>query len=92
MAAMSSGEGPFGPGSPRRFGEDSCRNFRFTNAAWKARRVEGRGTTAMRINRLVGALLLEQNDEWQLKRRYLQLEGLQSLAEKQTARLSAVVK
>ncbi len=44
------------------------------------------------INRLVGALLLEQNDEWQLKRRYMQLEGLQSLAENQTARLSAVVK
>jgi len=27
------------------------------------------------ITRLVGALLLEQNDEWQLQRRYLQLEG-----------------
>ena len=43
------------------------------------------------IMRLVGALLLEQNDEWQLQRRYLPLEGLQSLAENQTARLSAVV-
>jgi len=31
------------------------------------------------IVRLVGALLLEQNDEWQLRRRYLQLEGLQAL-------------
>ena len=30
--------------------------------------------------RLVGALLLEQNDEWQLQRRYLQLEGLQAPA------------
>src|SRR5688572_21539545 len=28
------------------------------------------------ITRLVGALLLEQNDEWQLQRRYLPLEGL----------------
>ena len=27
------------------------------------------------IVRLVGALLLEQNDEWQLNRRYIQLEG-----------------
>ena len=27
------------------------------------------------IVRLVGALLLEQNDEWQLQRRYLQLEA-----------------
>jgi putative transposase len=43
------------------------------------------------ITRLVGAMLLEQNDEGQLKRRYMQLEGLQSLADNQTARLSAVV-
>jgi putative transposase len=43
------------------------------------------------ITRLVGALLLEQNDEWQLQRRYLALEGLQSLADNQPARLSAVV-
>ena len=43
------------------------------------------------ITRLVGALLLEQNDEWQLQRRYMQLEGLQSLADNQPARLSAVV-
>ena len=43
------------------------------------------------ITRLVGALLLEQNDEWQLQRRYLPLEGLQALAENQTVRLSAVV-
>lgn len=43
------------------------------------------------ITRLVGALLLEQSDEWSLQRRYMQLEGLQTLAENQTARLSAVV-
>jgi putative transposase len=43
------------------------------------------------ITRLVGALLLEQNDEWQLQRRYMQLEGLQLLADNQPARLSAVV-
>ena len=36
-------------------------------------------------------MLLEQNDEWQLQRRYMQLEGLQTLADNQTARLSAVV-
>ena len=43
------------------------------------------------VTRLVGALLLEQNDEWQLQRRYMQREGLQTLSDNQTARLSAVV-
>jgi len=43
------------------------------------------------ITRLVGALLLEQNDEWQLQRRYMQLEGLQQLTDNQHARLSAVM-
>jgi putative transposase len=43
------------------------------------------------IIRLVGALLLEQNDEWQLQRRYMQLEGLQTLSDNQPARLSAVL-
>ncbi len=43
------------------------------------------------ITRLVGALLLEQNDEWQLQRRYMQLEGLQQLTDNQAARLSAVM-
>lgn len=43
------------------------------------------------ITRLIGALLLEQNDEWQLQRRYMQLEGLQTLADNQPARLSAVI-
>jgi len=42
------------------------------------------------VTRLLGALLLEQNDEWQLQRRYLQLEGLQALRDNQPARLSAV--
>ena len=44
------------------------------------------------IARLVGALLIEQNDEWQLGRRYLPLEGLLSLADNQPARLAAVVR
>ena len=43
------------------------------------------------ITRLVGALPLEQNDEWQLQRRYLQLEGLQTISDNQPIRLSAVM-
>jgi putative transposase len=43
------------------------------------------------IVRLVGALLLEQNDEWQLQRRYLQLEGMSVVSDNQAARLSAVI-
>lgn len=43
------------------------------------------------ITRLVGALLLEQNDEWQLQRRYMALEPLRALTDNQPARLSAVV-
>jgi putative transposase len=43
------------------------------------------------ITRLVGALLLEQSDEWALQRRYMQLEVLQTLSDNQSARLSAVV-
>ena len=43
------------------------------------------------VVRLVGAMLLEQNDEWQRQRRYMQLEGLQSLTDNHTPRLSAVI-
>jgi putative transposase len=43
------------------------------------------------ITRLVGALLLEQNDEWQPRRRYLQHEGLQTISDNQPVRRSAVM-
>jgi len=43
------------------------------------------------IVRLVGALMLEQNDEWQLQRRYMQLEGLKIVSDNQMHRISAVV-
>jgi putative transposase len=39
------------------------------------------------IVRLIGALLLEQNDEWQLQRRYMQLEGLKTVSDNQLHRL-----
>ena len=43
------------------------------------------------IIRLVGAMMLEQNDEWSLQRRYMQLEVLQSLSDNPSALLSAVI-
>jgi putative transposase len=42
------------------------------------------------ITRLVGAMLLEQSDEWALQRRYMQLEGLHTLSDTAPARLPAV--
>ena len=44
------------------------------------------------IVRLIGTLLLEQNDEWQLQRRYMQLEGLQVVSDNGLHRISAVAK
>ena len=42
------------------------------------------------IIRLVGALLLEQNDEWAILRRYLTLETLATISEDQAVRLPAI--
>jgi transposase len=51
------------------------------NAEIKRRtRVVGIFPNDASITRLVGAMMLEQNDEWSLNRRYMQLEGLQSLS------------
>jgi len=43
------------------------------------------------ITRLVGAMLLEQNDEWQLQRRYMPLEGLNVVSDNHLTKLSAVI-
>jgi putative transposase len=32
------------------------------------------------IRRLIGAVLLEANDDWQLQHRYMQIEGMTELA------------
>jgi hypothetical protein len=32
------------------------------------------------ITRLIGAVLMEANDEWQLQQRYMQIEGMAELA------------
>ncbi|MCW2273516.1 transposase-like protein [Rhodoblastus acidophilus] len=37
------------------------------------------------IRRLVGAILLEQNDEWQLQHRYMSLETMAGLADEAAA-------
>jgi putative transposase len=42
------------------------------------------------IYRLVGALLLEQNDEWALQRSYMTLETLAEVGDNPTISLSAV--
>jgi len=42
--------------------------------------------------RVGGALLLEQNDAWQLQRRYMQLEALQTASDNGLHRISAVAK
>ena len=42
------------------------------------------------VVRLVGALMLEQNDEWAVSRRYMSLESLASLSDDPVLRLSAV--
>ena len=44
------------------------------------------------ITRLVGAMMLEQNDEWSLNRRYMQFEGLQTLCDTVPTRLPAVAR
>src|SRR5512139_1751279 len=44
------------------------------------------------IVRLVGAMMLEQNDERSLNRRYMQLEGLQTVSDTVPTRLSAVAR
>ena len=41
---------------------------------------------------MLDAMMLGQNDEWSLNRRYMPLEGLQSLSDKVPTRLSAVAR
>ena len=43
------------------------------------------------IIRLVGAMLLEQNDEWCLQRRYMQLEAFEAVSDNPQAKLPAVI-
>ena len=42
------------------------------------------------VIRLVGALMLEQNDEWTVSRRYMSLESINSVSEDPLVKLSAL--
>ncbi|MGD0188809.1 MAG: transposase, partial [Roseiarcus sp.] len=42
------------------------------------------------IMRLVGAILLEQNDEWQLQHRYMTQETMNGLGDDQAAALAKI--
>ena len=43
------------------------------------------------VIRLVGALMLEQNDEWTVSRRYMSLESINSVSEDPLVKLSALI-
>ena len=42
------------------------------------------------VNRLVGAILLEQNNEWQLQHRYMTLETMAGRIDEQPATLTHI--
>jgi putative transposase len=44
------------------------------------------------MSRRVGAMMMEQSDEWSLNRRYMQLEGRQTLGDTPSTWLSAVAR
>ena len=48
------------------------------------------GIVGTSIVRLVGAILLEQNDEWAVQRRYMTLETLGSISDNTTVSLPTV--
>lgn len=43
------------------------------------------------ITRLVGAMLLEQNDEWCLQQRYMQLEAFEAASDNSQTKLSTLI-
>jgi hypothetical protein len=64
-----------GPEMPRRVGDDQIER------TYRKRRANAVGIfpNEASIIRLIGAVLLEQNDEWQLQHRYMQVEAMAEL-------------
>ncbi|GBR39814.1 transposase [Neoasaia chiangmaiensis NBRC 101099] len=48
------------------------------------------GVSKSQVSRLVGALMLEQNDEWAVCRRYMTLEGLAAISHNPIIRMPPV--
>jgi putative transposase len=68
------------------FPKDHWRQLHSTNPLERLNGEIKRRTDVVAIFRLVGALLLEQNDEWAVTRRYMTLETLDGLSDDPAAR------
>ena len=81
---------PTGPKSTARFGRNADRALERLNGEIKRRsNVAGIFPNEAAVTRLVGTLLLEQNDEWATQHRYMTLETLAPVSDDPTVSLPA---